>query len=220
MNLSHWKWIKMLALSAATAAAAIGCETEPTTNQASSSSSGSGGAGGGGGENQGGGGQGGGGQGGAGGGMSAKTAEATIASQSGSAVTGTATFVEENGMVTLTVKLAGAMPGDRAVHIHMMGDCGMDGMAAMGHWNPDLKMHGKWGMGEFHLGDIGNVTVAADGTGMLTLSTNLWTVGDGSGMNDVVGHAFMVHADADDFVTQPTGNAGARVGCGVITKLP
>jgi Cu-Zn family superoxide dismutase len=106
------------------------------------------------------------------------------------------------------------------VHIHMMGDCSMDGMAAMGHWNPAMKMHGKWGMGEFHLGDIGNVTVGADGTGMLTLSTNLWTVGDGTAMNDVVGHAFMVHMNPDDFVTQPTGNAGARIGCGVIAKLP
>jgi superoxide dismutase, Cu-Zn family len=216
MKLSHWKWANLVAFSAAAVVLVMGCETEPTTSGSSSSSSGAGGGGGQGGENQGGGGQGGTG----GGMMGAKTAEATIASQSGSTITGTATFVEENGMVTLTVKLAGAAPGDHAVHIHMMGDCGMDGMNAMGHWNPDMKMHGKWGMGEFHLGDIGNVTVGADGTGMLTMSTNLWTVGDGSATNDVAGRAFMVHADPDDFVTQPTGNAGARVGCGVITKLP
>lgn len=214
MNRSHWKWASMVVLGTAAAMNIIGCESEPATNSStSSSSSGQGGQGG---ENQGGGGQGG-----AGGSMmGAKTAAATIASQSGSSVTGTATFVEENGNVTVTVKLAGAAPGETAVHIHMMGDCSMDGMAAMGHWNPDAKMHGKWGMGEFHLGDIGNVTVGADGTGTLTLSTNLWIIGDGQAMNDVVGHAFMVHAGPDDFMTQPTGNAGARLGCGVIAKVP
>jgi Cu-Zn family superoxide dismutase len=214
MNRRYWKWANLVALCAAAAMSVVGCDNEPTSGNTSSSSSGQGGAGGGAGE-------GGGGQGGAGGSiMSGEIAEAAIASQSGSTVTGTATFVEENGTVTLTVKLAGATPGEHAVHIHMMGDCSMDGMAAMGHWNPDMKMHGKWGVGEFHLGDIGNVTVGADGTAMLTMSTNLWTVGDGSGMNDVVGRAFMVHADPDDFVTQPTGNAGARIGCGVIMTLP
>lgn len=211
MDRRHLKWANVFTCCAAVAMTAVGCEEEPANNQSSSTSSDQGG----------GGGEGGGGNGGMGGAMmSAKKAEAMIASQNGSTVTGTATFVEENGIITLTLQIVGAMPGERAVHIHMMGDCSMDGMAAMGHWNPDMKMHGQWGKGEFHLGDIGNVSVAADGTGKLTLSTNLWTIGDGSGLNDVVGRAFMVHADPDDFATQPTGNAGARVGCGVITSAP
>ncbi|MDE0087277.1 MAG: superoxide dismutase family protein, partial [Candidatus Poribacteria bacterium] len=75
--------------------------------------------------------------------------------------------------------------------------------------------HGKWGEGEFHLGDIGNKTVGDDGTGTIELSTELWEIGTGS-IIDVVGKSIIVHADADDFVSQPSGNAGARIGCGVI----
>lgn len=211
-----WKWVSLLC--AAATMTSLGCDGETTSDTSSNGQGGAAGTGAAGG--QGGGGQGGGGQGGGGGAMAIVKAEAIIAPQSGSSVTGTATFVGENGKVTLTLNIAGAVPGERAVHIHEMGDCSMDGMGAMGHWNPDMQNHGKWGVGEFHLGDIGNVTIGADGKGTLTMSTDLWSIGDGSGWFHVVGRALMVHAEADDFVTQPTGNAGARVGCGVITKVP
>jgi Cu-Zn family superoxide dismutase len=131
-------------------------------------------------------------------------------------VSGSAMFSVTNGMVTLTLSVQGAPPGEHAVHIHDMGDCSDPGaMNAGGHWNPDMTEHGKWGMAPFHLGDIGNITIDKNGAGSLTLMTDLWTVG-GGGKNDVVGHALMVHEKADDFVTQPTGNAGMRIGCGVI----
>ncbi|UQA55413.1 superoxide dismutase family protein [Polyangium aurulentum] len=159
----------------------------------------------------------GGGMGGAGGMGGGMMAHANIEPQSGSGVSGTAMFTMANGMVTLTVNIEGATPGEHAVHIHDMPDCSMNGDAAMGHWNPTNAMHGKWGGNAFHLGDIGNITVDASGKGTLTLTTNLWTVGDGAMGTDVTKHAFMVHADPDDFMTQPTGNAGARIGCGVIT---
>lgn len=102
-----------------------------------------------------------------------------------------------------------------AVHIHEHGDCGNAGNDAHGHWNPTKSNHGKWGEGQFHLGDIGNVQLDATGKGTLELETSLWSVGSGA-TNDVVGKAIMVHDKADDFTTQPTGNAGGRIGCGVI----
>lgn len=150
----------------------------------------------------------------------AKRATAEIAPSAGQTATGTAVFTAENGMTQLELTLNGLTPGVHAVHIHDMPDCGMDGMAAMGHWNPTNEDHGKWGTPPFHRGDIGNVTADAMGKASLSLRTDLWTVGDEATTTDVVDHAFMVHADPDDFTTQPTGNAGARVGCGVIKLNP
>ena len=90
-----------------------------------------------------------------------------------------------------------------------------DGTSAGGHWNPTNVAHGAWGEGEFHLGDIGNMTVAENGTGRIALTTDLWEMGTGSDV-DIVGRSVIVHADPDDFTSQPTGNAGGRIGCGVI----
>jgi Cu-Zn family superoxide dismutase len=151
------------------------------------------------------------------GGMGGMMAQADIKPQNSSGVSGMANFTMVNGMVTLTVNIQGATPGEHAVHIHNMPDCGMNGDAAMGHWNPTNAAHGQWGGKAFHLGDIGNITVDASGKGTLTLTTDLWTVGDGAMGTDVTKHAFMVHANPDDFMTQPTGNAGPRIACGVIT---
>ncbi|WP_206079444.1 superoxide dismutase family protein [Polyangium spumosum] len=150
-----------------------------------------------------------------------KQATADIAPSEGQNVTGKAVFVyEADGFTRLDLQLSGLPPGEHAVHIHEMPDCGMDGMSAMGHWNPTNEAHGKWGTAPFHRGDIGNVTADAAGKATLSLRTDLWTVGDGAATTDVVDHAFMVHADPDDFTTQPTGNAGARIGCGVIKLNP
>ncbi|HKQ61268.1 MAG TPA: superoxide dismutase family protein [Candidatus Polarisedimenticolaceae bacterium] len=143
-------------------------------------------------------------------------AAAKIDAKSGSTVNGIATFSAAAGKVTLKLELRGATPGEHAVHLHEKGDCSAaDATSAGGHWNPTSVNHGKWGTSPFHLGDIGNVKVGTDGTGELTLTTDKWTIGDG-GPGDVVGKAVIVHAAIDDFKTQPTGNAGGRVGCGVI----
>ena len=147
---------------------------------------------------------------------STKQAIATIGPASGSNVTGTATFTQNGDQITLTIEIQNASPGLHAVHIHENGDCSSpDGKSAGGHWNPTDVAHGKWGEGEFHLGDIGNITVGEDGTGSIELTTNLWEIGTGSDI-DVVGRGIVVHADADDFTSQPSGNAGARIGCGAI----
>jgi len=148
--------------------------------------------------------------------MPSQQAIVTIGSASGSNVTGTATFTQSGDTITLTVEIQNASPGLHAVHIHENGDCSApDGTSAGGHWNPTNVAHGKWGEGEFHLGDIGNITVGEDGTGKIELTTNLWEMGTGSDL-DVVGTGIIVHADADDFTSQPSGNAGARIGCGAV----
>lgn len=145
-----------------------------------------------------------------------KKAIAIIESRSDSHVSGKARFHEVNGKVTLTIKIEGAEPGTHAVHLHEKGDCAApDAASAGGHWNPAHEDHGKWAASPFHRGDIGNIEVGADGKGTFTLTTDLWTIG-GAPETDVIGKGIIIHAKADDFTTQPTGNAGGRVGCGVV----
>jgi len=146
----------------------------------------------------------------------AMIATATIGETNESGVAGKAIFTQVGDHIKLVVSLANASAGEHAVHIHATGDCSApDGTSAGGHWNPTGVAHGKWGEGEFHLGDIGNMTVDDQGMGKIELTTNLWEMNTGSDI-DVVGKAIIVHAGADDFVSQPSGNAGARIGCGVI----
>ena len=146
----------------------------------------------------------------------AKQANAMIGSSSDSGVTGIAVFTQNGDQITLMIEIQGALPGLHAVHIHANGDCSSpDGKSAGGHWNPTGVAHGKWGEGEFHLWEIGNITVGEDGIDSITLTTDLWEIGTDSDV-DVVGRGIIVHAGADDFTSQPSGDAGARIGCGVI----
>ena len=143
-------------------------------------------------------------------------AVAIIGAASGSDLTGIAMFMQEGDTITVFIEIEGVSPGLHAVHIHESGDCGAaDGTSAGGHWNPTDAPHGKWGEGEFHLGDLGNIEVGADGIGQFELMTDLWEIGTGSDL-DIVGKGIIVHAGADDFTSQPSGNAGARIGCGAI----
>lgn len=150
-----------------------------------------------------------------------KTAEATITStKSDTAVTGTAYFTrEDNGQVKMDLELTVPVMANRsvAVHIHEHGDCGDSGMNSHGHWNPTHKPHGKWGTGDFHSGDIGNITLDSAGKGTLSLDTGLWTLG-GDTTTNILGKAIIVHGGTDDYTSQPAGNAGSRVGCGLIQK--
>ncbi|SRR5213078_1105671 len=145
-----------------------------------------------------------------------KRASAQLESRSGSTVKGTAVFLESGDKITLSLNVSGASPGQHAAHLHAIGDCSaVDATSAMGHWNPDMMNHGLPTAAPHHLGDCGNFTVAADGTGTLSL-TNDWSIGTGAA-DDIVGKAIIVHALMDDGVTQnPPGAAGARQACGVI----
>ena len=148
--------------------------------------------------------------------QTALMATATIGETNESGVAGKASFTQIGDNIKLVISLANASAGEHAVHIHATGDCSApDGTSAGGHWNPTGVAHGKWGEGEFHLGDIGNLAVDDQGMGKIELTTNLWEMNTGSD-KDIVGKAIIVHAGADDFVSQPSGNAGARIGCGVI----
>ena len=102
-----------------------------------------------------------------------------------------------------------------AVHIHEHGNCGDTAELAHGHWNPTNAEHGKWGSSSFHAGDVGNVKLNGQGKGPLSLTTDLWTLG-GSGGKNLLGKALIIHGGMDDYKTQPTGNSGTRIGCGVI----
>ncbi len=148
---------------------------------------------------------------------SGKEATATLESRSNSSTTGTASFTEDGDQVTLKLEVSGATPGKHGAHIHQTGDCSApDASSAGGHWNPDSKTHGP-ADAEHHLGDLGNIEVGQDGKGTLTLSKKAWTIGDGTA-TDVVGKAVIIHAGEDDLVTDPAGNSGGRVACGVITQ--
>ncbi len=149
-----------------------------------------------------------------------KTAGGAIEAKSGAKLTGKAEFRQADGSKEVVAKIdvEGAPPGEHAVHIHETGDCSSpDGKSAGGHWNPTKEQHGQWGHDHFHLGDIGNMKVGDDGKGSITLKTDKWTIG-GGGENDLIGKAVIVHEKVDDFTTQPTGNAGNRLGCAVIAE--
>lgn len=149
---------------------------------------------------------------------SAQRAEAVITgTYQDTTVSGNAVFTEDGGKVKLDLNLNIPQKANQtvAVHIHETGDCADTGMAAHGHWNPTNKQHGKWGEGEFHSGDIGNVQLDASGNGTFSMDTNLWTIG-GDSTTNILNRAIIVHGGTDDYKTQPTGNAGNRIGCGVI----
>jgi len=150
----------------------------------------------------------------------ATAAMATItATVPDTALTGTAEFVQQNGKVKLVLNITCAKMANKsvAVHLHEMGDCGDMGKMAHGHWNPTNQQHGKWGSSSFHAGDIGNVSLDATGKGTLEMETDLWSIG-GAATTDILNRSVIVHGGVDDFTTQPTGNAGSRIGCGVINK--
>ena len=143
-------------------------------------------------------------------------ATATLESRSESTATGKVTFTQSRGKVKMKVVVEGLTPGSHAIHLHEKGDCSApDATSAGGHWNPSSENHGKWGHYPFHHGDLGNLVADAKGKAEMSIATDLWTIGDGK-PSDVVGRSVIVHAKEDDFTTQPTGNAGGRVACGVI----
>lgn len=140
--------------------------------------------------------------------------------QADTAVNGTVNFKEDNGKVKMELELTIPKMANHsvAVHIHEHGDCGDMGKGAHGHWNPTNEAHGKWGTAPFHRGDIGNVKLDGEGKGKMELETDLWTISGSDSTKNILNKAIIVHGGEDDFTSQPSGNAGSRIGCGVITK--
>jgi Cu-Zn family superoxide dismutase len=144
-------------------------------------------------------------------------ARAPLAPTAGNQTSGTVTFETRGDKVRVSAKVSGLTPGPHGFHIHENGDCSApDGNSAGGHFNPTGKPHGDPATPEHHAGDMPMLT--ADASGNATLEATIDTVTIGSGATNIVGRAVIVHKDADDFKTQPTGNSGARVACGVIVK--
>ena len=149
----------------------------------------------------------------------AQTLTIDFTAKSGTNASGKATFSEQNGEVTFTANLSGLEPGEHAIHIHEKSDCSApDASSAGGHWNPTFKDHGKWGSASYHRGDIGNFTVNENGEGTITMSTSEWCIGCDDETKNILGKSVIVHVGADDFVTQPTGDAGGRAACSAIIR--
>lgn len=144
-----------------------------------------------------------------------KRAEAALAPASKSKVTGTTTFVEVDGGVEITATVENLKPGDHGWHVHEKGDCSApDASSAGEHFNPENKKHGAPDAAEHHAGDFGNLTAGKDGKATKTITMMGVTLGDGP--TSLVGKSVIVHAKKDDLKSQPSGNAGARIACGVI----
>jgi Cu-Zn family superoxide dismutase len=144
------------------------------------------------------------------------TARADLEPTKGNTVKGTVTFEQVGDKVRVSANLSGLKPdSEHGFHVHEKGDCSSgDGMSAGGHFNPTGKAHGNPAAGEHHGGDM--PTLEADASGDATLDVTLDTITLGDKTNSIIGRAVIVHKDADDYKTQPTGNSGARVACGVI----
>ena len=131
---------------------------------------------------------------------------------------GTVNFYQIGNQVRVVANVSGLVPGrEHGFHIHEAGDCSSgDGMSTKGHFNPFGKPHGHFGGAERHAGDMPALKADMNGQASLETDLNLMTVLPGPG--SVVGRGLIVHADPDDYKTQPTGNAGARIACAVIQR--
>jgi superoxide dismutase, Cu-Zn family len=132
---------------------------------------------------------------------------------SGSQVAGRVTFTKVGDTIEVVADITGLTPGKHAFHIHEFGDCSAaDASSAGGHFNPLKKPHGAPDAAERHVGDLGNLEADQYGKAHLELKSNLLKL---SGDTSILGRGVIVHEKVDDW-SQPTGNAGGRVACGVV----
>jgi Cu-Zn family superoxide dismutase len=148
----------------------------------------------------------------------ASQATAELKDKDGKAV-GVARFRESSGGVTVDVNVKGLTPGLHAVHVHAVGRCEAPAFtSAGGHFNPAQKKHGHKNPEGAHAGDLPNMLVAKDGTGRFEAFTDGMTLKPGAtSVFDKDGSALVIHVGVDDYASDPTGNAGDRAACGIIT---
>lgn len=144
----------------------------------------------------------------------ATKAVAVLHSASGSNVAGTVTFTASGDNVKVVADITGLAPGKHGFHIHEFGDCSDPKAAsAGGHFNPAHKQHGAPNASDRHAGDLGNIEADASGKAHVEMTDSVMKL---NGADSIIGHAVIVHEKADDLKTQPTGDAGGRLACGVI----
>lgn len=136
----------------------------------------------------------------------------------GNTASGTATFKQAGDRVRVHAVVSGLAPGrEHGFHLHEAGDCSSgDGMSAKGHFNPYGKPHAHHSTAERHAGDLPALKADSHGRAELTVVLDVLSVA--SGPASVVGRGLIVHAQPDDYRTQPTGNTGARIACGVVRR--
>ncbi len=141
-------------------------------------------------------------------------ATAVVHPTKGQTVGGVVKFEQTDAGCKMTWELTGLTPGKHGLHIHEFGDCNCDdGKCAGGHFNPEGKKHGGPTSAERHVGDLGNVTADDKGVAKGELTDKLISLG---GARSIVGRAVILHEKEDDLATDPTGNAGGRIGIAVV----
>lgn len=145
-------------------------------------------------------------------------ATATLTPTTGNSTTGSVRFAQEGGIVRVVGEIRGLKPGaEHGFHVHEKGDCSSgDGMSTGGHFNPEGAPHGRHGAGPHHVGDMPSLRANANGVARFDFTST--SIRLGKGPHSVVGRGLIVHRDPDDYTTQPTGNAGPRLACAVITR--
>lgn len=157
-----------------------------------------------------------------GGSMFAKKLSATaiVAPTKGNSVSGTVSFTQKGDLVVVEAKINGLKPNTvHGIHVHEKGNCSAsDASSAGGHFNPTASTHGGTAGATRHGGDLGNLK--ADDNGSAQLTVEVADISLGTGQNSIINRAVIVHAGEDDLKSQPAGNSGARLACGLISKNP
>lgn len=145
-------------------------------------------------------------------------AQADIINASGQSA-GSATVTSSGDSFNLKLKVSGLAPGEHGMHLHMVGACDVPNFTSAGsHLNPHSKQHGRDNPQGSHLGDLPNINVGADGTATFSVPLDAPRAELEQYLMDADGTAIVVHATADDYRTDPTGNSGGRIACGVLKR--
>ena len=149
-----------------------------------------------------------------------KTAIAMLAPTDGNVASGIINFSKDGDIMQIDIRVDNLEPNStHGIHIHSIGDCrAPDASSAGGHFNPHGSSHGGVQSEPRHIGDLGNIQADASGTAIASIQVTGLSLG--KGVDNIIGRAVIVHADADDMSSQPSGNAGPRIACGLISKNP
>jgi superoxide dismutase, Cu-Zn family len=146
------------------------------------------------------------------------SAQAELKSTQGNTASGWVRFEQSGSQVRVTAEVRGLKPNsEHGFHVHEKGDCSApDATSAGGHFNPGSRPHAHYEQGERHAGDMPNLKADANGVAKYSFTSDALSLASG-GANNVVGRAAVVHRDPDDYTSQPAGNSGPRIACGVIS---